>query len=100
MDIGQQPASDELVMSPSAVIKELEKSIEQQTSRLNQVRNEKAIVDAQIEELRARSADLTREMDTLRGAINAETVWRNLIRDAVQQQSSGVKPTNQGEANG
>jgi hypothetical protein len=94
------PLGDELMMSPSAVVKELEKSIEQHTARLNQVKDDKAIIDARIEELRAQSGDLTHIMDEMRGAIRAETSWRNLISDAVKNQSSGVTAANQGESNG
>lgn len=89
----QRSANEELMMSPSATVREFEKSIAQHGSHLEQLKTQKAIIDARIEELRLRSVDLSREIDEMGGVIKAETSWRDTILAAIQKQSPG----NQGQ---
>jgi hypothetical protein len=80
-------ASSEVVLNVEGVVREFEKSIGQNKARLDQLKVEHAIVEAQIREQEGRRDELSTLIAQLTGVVQAETEWQKIFATAQQSQA-------------
>lgn len=92
-------ASQEVVLIVDGVVKEFEKSIGQNRARLEQLKVERAVVEAQIRERESRREELGALINQLTGVIQAETEWQKIFASAQPSPSQQTQATAAGEPN-
>ena len=93
-------ANGELLLNAEHVIREFDKSRRQNGARLDQLKAERAITEAQIREHERRRDELTILIAQTTGVIQAETEWMRVFASAQQSQAQQSQaPGGESDAN-
>jgi phage shock protein A len=89
MNNAERPQPGNLMLNAAQVAGAFEQTIHTHEAKLRKLRDERALIDGQIVELRKRSEHLTAEIDAMKGRIAEAKSWHANILDVNSVSSVG-----------